>query len=632
MRRFAVTALAVAALAAAGSAGAATSPVTCAPEVAGARCGTVAVPLDPADPAAGELAIGYELYRRHDRSAPAAGTIVAVEGGPGYATTASRDGYLELFDPLLDRYDFLLVDNRGTGRSGAIDCPALQSYRGDYERNAGRCGEQLGASSDLYGSAFAADDLAAVLDALAIGRIHLYGDSYGTFFAQTFAVRHPDRLDTLILDAPYPVEGQDPWYRDAARAVRDAFRSVCERDLRCAATGENQAELLGRMAGRLRLRPLRGAAHDADGVRRHVVVDGAALALLANDAGYGEPVYRELGAALHALEAGDAEPLLRLVAEDGYYGDAGPVDEYSEGLYLAVACNDYPQLWDLAAPLGPPRESQYATSVAELRATDPEAFAPFSIDDWLGADWAGYRSCITWPAPSRFVPPLPEPHVYPSVPTLLLVGDLDSVTSPEQAHAAAARFPNATVVDIANGTHVMSISDMRGCASVIVRRFVRTGAAGDTSCATSAYRFKLVERFARMASELEPVPAARSLTLRDRRAIAAAASTVLDLIPRWLTMAGYEGVGLRGGTFTTTGWEVASFQLDRLRWVRDVEVSGRVVWDRRTGAIRATLSLSGRATDAGGLTLRWNELDRDGLARATGELGGRRVGVTFPAP
>lgn len=309
----------------------------------------------------------------------------------------------------------------------------------------------------------------------------------------------------------------------------------------------------------------------------------------------------------------------------------GPVDEYSEGLYVAVACNDYPQLWDIFSPLGL-RDAQYETSVAGFRASDPEAFAPFSIDDWLGADWAGYRSCITWPAPSTYVPPLPEPRTYPAVPTLLLVGDLDSVTSPEQAYAAAAKFPDATVVGLANGTHVMAINDMRSCASVIVRRFVRTADAGDTSCASSAYRFKLVERFAREADELPPVPGGNGLTLRDGRAIAAAAATVLDLIPRWLTMAGYQGVGLRGGTFSTEGWGVVRFQLDRLRWVEDVEVSGRALWDRRTGAIRAVVSLSGRGTDPGRLTLGWNELDPDGLARATGELGGRRVNVVFPAP
>ncbi len=586
--------------------------------------------LDPGDPAAGTLEIGYELYRHDDRFREPAGTIVATEGGPGYATTASRDGYLGLFAPLLDRYDFLLVDNRGTGRSAPIDCPALQSYQGDYERNAGRCGEQLGSASDLYGSAFAADDLAAVLDALQIDRVHLYGDSYGTFFAQTFAVRHPDRLETLILDAPYPVEGQDPWYRDAAHAVRDGFRNVCTRDERCAAGGEDPAELLAGAAAELRTHPLRGFANDADGVRRHVVVDGAALALLANDAGYGEPVYRELGAALHARANGDPAPLLRLVAEDGWYGDAGPVEEYSEGLYMAVACNDYPQHWDVASPVGL-REAQYARSEAELRLRDPDAFAPFSIDDWLGADWADYRACIRWPVPSTLVPPLPEPHAYPAVPTLLLVGDLDSVTSSEQALAVGAHFPASTVVEIANGTHVMAIGDVRGCTSVIVLRFVRTGTAGDTSCAASAYRFRLVDEFARRAADVEPVPGAPGLTLRDRQAIAVAGSTVLDLLPRWLTMSGYEGVGLRGGRFETDGDERVRFQLAGLRWVEDVEVSGRASWDRRTGAIRAVVSIAGRGTDPGRLTLRWNELE-GGVARATGEIGGRRVNLLFPAP
>lgn len=351
--------------------------------------------------------------------------------------------------------------------------------------------------------------------------------------------------------------------------------------------------LLARMAERLRQHPVRGVARDADGVKRHVVVDGAALALLANDAGYGEPVYRELRAALHALEAGDRR--------------------------------------DIHSPLAG-RDGRYEASVTQLETTDPEAFAPFSIDDWLGADWAGYRSCITWPAPSTWVAPLPEPHTYPAVPALLLVGDLDSVTSPEQAHAVAARFPDATVVDIANGTHVMAISDMRRCAAAIVRRFVRTAEAGDTTCASKDYVFRLVERFARTAAELPPVPGSPGLTLRDRRAIAAAASTVLDLVSRWLTMAGYEGVGLRGGTFSTDGWEVATFELDHLRWVKDVAVSGRASWNRRTGAIRAVVSLSGRATARGRLTLRWNELDPDGVARATGELGGRRVNVAFPAP
>ena len=83
--------------------------------------GHIVRPLDPADPAAGEIRVGYELYPA--TGGPARGTVLAIEGGPGYATTDSRDYYLELVGPLAPHRNLLLIDARGTGRSGAIDCP-----------------------------------------------------------------------------------------------------------------------------------------------------------------------------------------------------------------------------------------------------------------------------------------------------------------------------------------------------------------------------------------------------------------------------------------------------------------------------------------------------------------------------
>ena len=93
---------------------------------AGARCGHVRVPLDRLAPAGAKIRIGFELYRRRDRDRPSLGTMVDVEGGPGYSTTDSRSYFLELSRPLMDRRDLLLVDARGTGLSGPLDCPALR--------------------------------------------------------------------------------------------------------------------------------------------------------------------------------------------------------------------------------------------------------------------------------------------------------------------------------------------------------------------------------------------------------------------------------------------------------------------------------------------------------------------------
>ncbi|MFI5114552.1 MAG: alpha/beta fold hydrolase [Terriglobales bacterium] len=181
-----------------------------------AYCGSIERPLDPSGTVAGTIKIGFEFYPHTDNSQPPLEAIVAEEGGPGYATTGSRDGYLALFAPLHDRRDILLVDDRGTGRSQALDCPLLQREPNPRFPGIRACGSQLGDTAYLYGSGLGADDLAAVLDALGIPIINLYGDSYGTWFSQTFAGRHPERLRSLVLDSAYPVVGQSPWYPEIA--------------------------------------------------------------------------------------------------------------------------------------------------------------------------------------------------------------------------------------------------------------------------------------------------------------------------------------------------------------------------------------------------------------------------------
>ncbi len=156
----------------------------------------------------------------------------------------------------------------------------------------------------------------------------------------------------------------------------------------------------------LRDEPLAGQAHDADGVLRDVVVDASFLSYITGVATYGTTVYEELDGAGRAwLEHGDPAPLLRIAAEQTDWSEAGVPEEFSSGLYVAVICNDYPQLWDITAPLAG-RPAQYDAAVADLQANDPNAFAPYTIDDWLASPWTEYSSCIGWPSPSQWVPPV----------------------------------------------------------------------------------------------------------------------------------------------------------------------------------------------------------------------------------
>ena len=265
----------------------------------------------------------------------------------------------------MGRHDVLLVDERGTGTSGVIRCKPLQHGTLPYEEAVAACGRQLGERADTYGTAYAADDLALVLDALGRDQIDLYGDSYGTFFAQTFALRHPDRVRTLVLDASYPVSDQDPWYRDMNRAIRDALARVCDRDATCADLGGDPVARLRAVAQATHDDPFTGPTHDAEGTPRSATVDGVSLALVTANATYGTSIYRELDAAVRAFDAGDEAPLLRLVAENvSDDPDNGNAIYYTAGEYAAVICNDYPQLWDVSLPPGQQREAQYRDGAA----------------------------------------------------------------------------------------------------------------------------------------------------------------------------------------------------------------------------------------------------------------------------
>jgi pimeloyl-ACP methyl ester carboxylesterase len=74
-------------------------------------------------------------------------------------------------------------------------------------------------SDDLYGQAHAADDIAAVLDALHLERAHVVGLSMGGFATLHFGLRHPQRASALV------VAGAGS---GALKAHRQAFKEQSE--------------------------------------------------------------------------------------------------------------------------------------------------------------------------------------------------------------------------------------------------------------------------------------------------------------------------------------------------------------------------------------------------------------------
>lgn len=616
-----------------------------------ALCGKLRRAWDPTGAVTGTIGVGFAYVPARDRSRPAVGTLVPHEGGPGYSTTGSGEDYRKMYGRLLQRRNLLLVDQRGTGRSEPINCPALQNPSGPfvYAPAAATCARSLGDRANLYGTALSADDLAAVIEALDLGSVDLYGDSYGTFFAAVFAGRHGRLLRSLVLDSAYPPTGETAWYPTQGPAMLRSIDGVCERTPSCAAAGPTTSQLLGRVLRQVRRTPYRGVARDADGVRRRVTVDAKALVSVAFGATYGPSVYRELPGALRAALAGHRTPLVRLTVEALFGGSAGAPQDYSEGLDAAVSCHDYPQLYDMTAPPAQ-RRTQYADAVLDQRRQDSRLYAPFTIGEYLASDWQLADWCLDWPsAPPADPagPPAPPSGHYPAVPTLVLSGELDSITSAAEGSQIAAQFPHARQVVVANSFHVTAIGDIDDCAVRIMRTFVARPHHGLTARALAcANRVPPVRAVAHYPRSFTRTPAARpvpgSAVATDAlRAARTAVGTAADVMDRWYINYSGSGDGLYGGRWSYTGDRVVHFRLKRVRLTRDLAVSGRLTWSRYGHPARADLTI--RRVRAGGRPVRgsavngtvhaaWDSRASHAPATISGLLGHRRIVATTPAP
>lgn len=611
-----------------------------------AYCGSLERALDPTGQVAGDIKIRFEFYPHRDGSQAPLEPIVATEGGPGYATSGSAGGYLALFDSLRDRRDMLFVDNRGTGKSEAANCPLLQSEPNPRPAGISACGKQLGDTAYLYDSGLAADDLAAVLDALNIPIINLYGDSYGTWFSQTFAGRHPERLRSVVLDSAYPVRGQSAWYPEIAPTARFAFNVTCERSPSCSGLPGNSMHRIEQLLASLRANPFSGYARDGNGVTHLTHANAATLAYLMVSNATTSVVYRELDPAARAyLEDGNAAPLLRLLAENQAADELGlpatSYTEYSQAAFVSISCSDYPQIYDMTLPLHK-RKLQRDQAIASEEQQHPNVYAPFTIEEFdaIPLDTSLLDLCLPWPAPvDAPVPPglpVPPKAQFTKAPVLVLSGDLDSLTPALQGKRAAKLFENGQQIIVPNSFHVTAAGDEDNCASVIAQRFVRDLDPGDASCTDGIAEVRLVPKFFSTSAEVTAATASAGNqgTDTDLRVAAAATYTAGDALARWWVNLSGDGVGLRGGHFHyTSPSNLTYYALDKLKWVEDVEVSGTMKWDYNApGTVVAHVTIGGAATEPGELTVTWNS--RAPLAQASirGKIGGRKIAATMYAP
>jgi pimeloyl-ACP methyl ester carboxylesterase len=198
------------------------------------RCASLTVPLDYHDPAG-------RTIRLHLLEVPASGSrigsLVVNPGGPGAAGSSYAAGRGTYFDdPLLQHFDVIGFDPRGTGESSPVDClddrafnaylsgdpdprtPAeVAVFRRQQQSLARGCAAHDRALAAHVSTNESARDMDVLRAALGDSRMNYFGASYGTELGATYAQLFPQRVGRFVLDGAV-----DPTLGTRAAALQQA--------------------------------------------------------------------------------------------------------------------------------------------------------------------------------------------------------------------------------------------------------------------------------------------------------------------------------------------------------------------------------------------------------------------------
>jgi pimeloyl-ACP methyl ester carboxylesterase len=332
-------------------------------------CVTIDIPLDHFNPDdTRTLPVVFAIL---PASGERKGMFVTATGGPGTSGVLLADSYSAGFDPtILESFDIVFFDQRGMGLSGDLTCPlaAAKYYQADSRgitrkqekalkqaasTFAADCVSELGNPELLpyLGTKQAVEDLELFRQIVGDEKFWLYGESYGTQYAQTYAASHSEHLAGLILDGTVDLTLSGiEYYAQQAQAFSDtltATLAACNNDPACAEDlGGDAIEAYDRLASKLRKNsisfrfPLPTAGFDK---RQFTFSD---LEFVAASQMYSEGDRMMFTRALAAYTSnGDLIPLARLLyidlVVDPQTLEVIPDPSWSDAIFYGVECQDY---------------------------------------------------------------------------------------------------------------------------------------------------------------------------------------------------------------------------------------------------------------------------------------------------
>ena len=428
-----------------------------------AQCGRLAVPENPAAAQGRRIELRVAVV-------PAISTrklpdpLFVLAGGPGMGATSFYTSVAPVFERIHRDRDIVLVDQRGTGGSNALDCESsdedlYQSTTAEIVGETERCLRMLSARADVrfYTTSLAVQDLDRVRAALGYDRINLYGSSYGTIVAQQYLRRFPNRVRSVILDGVVPPQlalGATSAL-DAQAALSSIF-SRCVRQSACHSRFGDPAAAFRQVREQLAGHPVWVDLTDpTSGEPYRLQFTSAHLSMVLRLASYTPELAALLPLDLHEADAsGNFTPLAgQFLLIDRVYGDS-----IAEGMNDAVVCSE---------------DVPFYRIDAQQRAQLAQTFLGTAQLDGLEA------ICRVWPR-GPVDPDFHQP-LRSDVPALLLSGSNDPVTPPRYAAQALRGFAHGLNLVMPGFGHGQ-LTDP--CIAGVMARFVRSASVSglDTAC------------------------------------------------------------------------------------------------------------------------------------------------------
>ena len=187
------------------------------------QCTTVTVPVDRSQP--GGATLELRVGRAKSHAVPTGKAVFALAGGPGGSAVWESGVVPLVFGGLLDTFDVIYVDQRGTGGSDYLDCSA--GYPATGQDWTACAAEHSAEPLDHYLTADAAEDIESVRLQLGYSKMYLRGGSYGTRVGLEYARRYPQNLAAAVLDGVLPPD-VDTYAQDMTSSDTNVANLVAE--------------------------------------------------------------------------------------------------------------------------------------------------------------------------------------------------------------------------------------------------------------------------------------------------------------------------------------------------------------------------------------------------------------------